>query len=79
VSVQLRYNDLGGARWVRSVYLPTDGRRVVVPFREMVSADRQSTMPRFETASSLLFVVDLTNASPGSAGTFEISGLTLVK
>jgi hypothetical protein len=79
VSVQLRFNEVGGARWVRSVYLATDGRRVVVPFREMVPADRHSTMPRSDTASSLLFVVDLTNAPPGSAGTFEMSRVTLVK
>jgi hypothetical protein len=79
VSVQLRFNALSGARWVRSVYLPPEGRRVVVPFRDMVSADRLSSTPRFETASSLLFVVDLTNASPGTAGTFEVSRVTLAK
>jgi len=79
VSVQLRFNQLGGARWIRSVYLPTEGRRVVVPFVEMTSADRLATSPRFETASSILFVVDLTNAAPGQSSTFEISQVALSK
>jgi hypothetical protein len=79
VSVQLRFKDQGGARWIRSVYLPPEGRQVVVPFEEMTSADRIATVPRFATASSILFVVDLTNASPGQSGRFEIAGVSLAK
>lgn len=79
VSVQLRFNGLGGARWVRSVYLSPEERRIVVPFTEMTPAERSSAAPDFSTASSLLFVVDLTNAAPGQSGRFEISQPALAK
>ena len=67
----------GGARWVHSVYLSPDSRQVVVPVDRLLPADRPSPPPPFESASSLLFVVDLTNASPGGQGRFEISDLRL--
>ncbi|HEU5142835.1 MAG TPA: CehA/McbA family metallohydrolase [Solirubrobacterales bacterium] len=79
LSVQLRFNELGGARWVRSVYLSPEPNRIVVPFAEMVPADRPSKPPQFPAASSILFVVDLTNAAPGQSGAAEISGLSLAK
>jgi hypothetical protein len=79
VSVQLRFSDAGGSRWVRSVYLAPEQKEIVVPFAEMVPADQPSSPPRFAAASSILFVVDLANATPGQSGTFEISQLSLAR
>jgi hypothetical protein len=74
VSVQLRYRGGGGQRWGRSVYLDSTPRDVVVPVNELLPADRQTGPPPSATAAtSLLFVVDLTNALPGSANTIRIS------
>jgi hypothetical protein len=77
VSVQLRFNALGGARWGSSVYLSPETRRIALPLEKLVSLDRVSTRPQMATASSILFVVDLTNAKPGWEGRFEISDLSL--
>lgn len=74
VSVQLRYRRGGGARWRRSVYVDATPREIVVPIEQMVPADRQTgPQPPITSAVSLLFVVDLTNAIPGSANTIRIS------
>ena len=77
VSVQLRFDNAGGARWVRSVYLSPESREVVVPVDHLLPAERPITRPPSESASTFLFVVDLTNASPGAQGRFEISDLRL--
>ena len=77
ISVQLRFEHAGGARWVRSVYLSPDPREIVVPIDRLLGADRPGAIPSVETASSALFVVDLTNARPGAEGKFEISNLRL--
>ena len=77
VSVQLRFDRAGGARWVHSVYLSSESRQVVVPVDRLLPADQPSQAPPFDSASSILFVVDLTNASPGGQGRFEISDLRL--
>ncbi len=79
LSVQLRFNDQAGTRWARSIYLSPEERRVVVPFAELVRADGSSSPPRFTSASSILFVVDLTNAQPGQSGSFGVRSLSLVK
>jgi hypothetical protein len=79
VSVQLRFADPAFTRWVRSVYVSPESRRVTVPFRELVHADGARTPPAFSNAASILFVVDLTNARPGQSGTFEITALNLVR
>lgn len=78
VSVQLRYPSGGGERWARSVYLDRASRHIVVPLDEMLPVDRQpGPPPPLDRAGSLLFVVDLVNASPGTSGTFRISNLAL--
>jgi hypothetical protein len=77
VSVQVRFDGAGGARWRHSIYLSPEPREVVVPIDRLVPADQVRLAPPFDTASALLFVVDLTNASPGARGRFEISGLRL--
>jgi hypothetical protein len=78
ISVQIRYRSGGGERWARSVYLDQSSRRIVVPFDEMVPVDRQTgAAPDLRSAQTLLFVVDLVNASPGSGGTFRIGNVAL--
>jgi hypothetical protein len=77
VSVQLRFDSAGGARWVHSVYLSPEPREVVVSLDQLLPADRPIARPPSELATSLLFVVDLTNAAPGGQGRFEISDLRL--
>ena len=76
VSVQLRFNARGGARWGRSVYLSPESRSVAVPLASLQPLDIGDAMPDPATASSILVVVDLTNAAPGQSGSFAISNLS---
>ncbi len=80
ISVQARFNDLpapgASARWVSSVYVSPEARRMVVPFDRFVSVDGVALRPPFTAASSVLFVVDLTNALPGDAGSFELTDVS---
>jgi hypothetical protein len=77
VSIQLRFESAGGARWRQSVYLAPEPRHVVVPLDRLLPADGPAARPAPELTTSLLFVVDLTNAEPGAQGRFEISDLRL--
>ena len=75
VSVQLRFRP-DDRRWVQSVYLGPDDRDLTVNLREMRAAEPGAApMPALTTVRSLLFVVDLVNALPGTAGSFTISDL----
>jgi len=77
VSIQLRFPG-SERRWLKSVYLEVHRRVIVVPVEEMLPAERPAgAMPDPATARSLLFVVDLTNASPGSVGSFTIGNVRL--
>ena len=76
VSVQLRYAQRGGERWGSSAYLDARSRTLVLPLDRMHPLDRQSgSAPDPAGASSLLFVVDLTNARPADSGRFTIADL----
>jgi hypothetical protein len=76
VSVQLRFS--GEERWVHSVYVEPDPRRVSLRLTDFVPAGRaSSTPPDFRNASSLLFVIDLTNANPGTAGRIQVTDVVL--
>lgn len=77
VSVQLRFNN--AQRWVRSFYVEADPRRVIIPVEELVAADRGTGKPDFRQATSILFVVDLTNALPGSQGWVTISDVSFAR
>jgi hypothetical protein len=78
VSVQLRFAD--SRRWVSSVYLEPDGRRAIVPLSSLVPAEPgRAERPDFRQATSILFVVDLTNARPGERGTIRISDLVFAR
>jgi hypothetical protein len=80
VSVQLRYGEGGGQRWARSVYLDPEVRHVSVALRDLLPVDGQTgSAPDPANARSILFVVDLTNATPGTAGTFQISNLLFLR
>ena len=74
VSVQLRFG--GEERWVHSVYVEPDPRRISLRLTDFVSAERTSAAPPdFRNATSVLFVIDLTNATPGTAGKIQISDI----
>jgi hypothetical protein len=79
ISVQARFDRAGGSRWIHSIYLSPESRQIVVPLERLVPADPplDRPAPSFDSISSLLFVVDLTNAVPGGQGRFEISDLRL--
>jgi hypothetical protein len=78
VSVQLRYGS--GERWGMSVYVDSTGREISVAVARMRPLDRQDgPAPDPATATSLLFVADLTNAKPGDANTFTIANLRTVR
>jgi hypothetical protein len=80
LSVQLRFQSSGGARWARSVFVDAERREVTIAVDHMNPADfQQAHRPDPSTASSLLFVVDLTNARPGDSNSVTISDLKLVK
>jgi hypothetical protein len=79
MSVQLRFDDRGGERWGRSVYLPTDSSQHAVTLESLTPVGHRSSRPDFGEASSLLFVVDLTNARPGTTGTIEVSDISFAR
>ena len=76
LSVQAR-QPRSGNRWQRSVYLDTNPRDVLIPFTGMSPMAGAATPFDPALADTLLFVVDLTNAVPGTAGAVTISGVSL--
>ena len=75
VSVQLRFGSETEARWTRSVYLEPAPEEIRVPFASLRAAVGNSSLPPLDRASSVLFVVDLTNSRPGESGRFTIRRL----
>lgn len=73
VSVQLRFGDRAEARWGSSVYLDTAERDIRIPLERLRPEGASGARPSLGEATSLLFVVDLTNAAPGADGQFTIS------
>ena len=73
VSVQARHPQ-SGARWQRSIYLEPEPRDVIVRFAEMTPVESGGTFDP-ALADTLLFVVDTTNTSPGTAGSFTLENL----
>ncbi|MGB2715785.1 MAG: hypothetical protein WBC51_16510 [Vicinamibacterales bacterium] len=78
LSLQLRFARDADARWGKSVYVDATSRVVTVPVEQLRRADGPPARPPVQRATSLLFVVDLTNAAPGDAGQIEIGGVGLV-
>jgi hypothetical protein len=76
MSVQVR--DAAGRRWLRSVYVDSDVRTVVAPFADLRPIDGAwPPHPDLSAVQDLMFVVDLTNALPGSAGRIGVEDLRL--
>jgi len=76
ISVQLRSAD-GKARWTRSIYIGPGARPVVLRTSEFRSAEKDGARFDRATAASVLLVVDLVNAHPGSSGRFFVRHLAL--
>jgi hypothetical protein len=72
VSAQLRFGSESDVRWGRSIYLEPSEREVRIPMDSLRPEGAAATRPPLAQASSLLFVVDLTNAAPGATGEFAI-------
>lgn len=77
ISAQLRFAADGAIRWRRSVYVDATGSSFVLPTSAFRAADRPGEMPPTDRASSVLFVVDTINATPGEEGSFTIQNVEL--
>jgi hypothetical protein len=79
LSVQLRFARDEHARWGKSVYTDSTGQMVTVRVDRLRRTDGPPTRPPLQRATSLLFVVDLTNARPGDSGTLHIGDVRFVR
>jgi hypothetical protein len=80
LSVQLRYPQGGGERWVASAYIDATAREIAIAVDDMRPADRQSGhAPDSTSAAALLFVVDLTNARPGDSNSIHLSNIRFAR
>jgi hypothetical protein len=70
ISVQLR--DASGRRWARSYYVDPAGSQLHVDVAALRAVDGASGAPDASKMTSLLLVVDLTNANPGRAGRLRV-------
>jgi hypothetical protein len=77
ISTQLRFSADGAVRWRRPVYLDTSQSAFVLDVSAFRAADRPGKMPETSRASSVLFVIDTTNAKPGEEGNFTIQAVEL--
>ena len=78
ISVQLRFSP-NDDRWVRSVYLDSAEREITITVDELRAADHSGRPLPPGLPRSVLFVVDLVNARPGSQGAFTIESIRLGK
>jgi hypothetical protein len=74
LSVEVRVaSRSGGERWHRSVYLDQEPRDISVFLDDLRPIGRTSSYgPKLSTVDSVLFVVDTTNARPGTSGSFRL-------
>ena len=79
LSIQVRFAQDGGHRWRTSVYLDREERQFVLPIERFRPAEPNTTRPPMARATSVLFVVDLTNAIPGAQGSFTVRDVMLAK
>jgi len=77
VSTQLRYAQDGHRRWRRSFYVDQNEREVRIPVVRLRAAEGAGPPPSSSRATSLLLVIDLTNAGPGARGSLNISDVRL--
>ena len=78
-SLQLRFADDDNARWRKSVYVDEGSRPFRIAVDSLRRADGPLQRPDVRRATSLLFVVDLTNARPGDAGELTIQNVILAR
>ena len=70
VSVQLR--DASGRRWARSYYVDAESSQLRVPDEVLRPVGGGEGPPDAEKMTSLLLVIDLTNANPGRSGRLRV-------
>jgi hypothetical protein len=70
--VQLRALD--GQRWERSVYVDPVEQARTVPFADLSAVgETHAAFPRWTEVRNVLFVIDASNAKPGSSGELWIA------
>jgi hypothetical protein len=74
ISVQAR-RPRSGDRWQRSIYLDTSLRDIFIPLAELNPVGTTTAAFDPSLVDTVLFVADMTNSLPGTAGTFSISDL----
>lgn len=79
LSVQLRLPGAGDARrWRQSVYADQTPRTIVLNLQDFLPVGAATSQrPIVAHIQSVLFVVDTVNTSPGTKGTFWLSGVAL--
>jgi hypothetical protein len=77
LSVQLRFSETADSRWGRSIYLDQNDREIQITLGRLRPYGSGRARPLVSRATSVLFVIDLTNASPGSQGTFTLRNVRL--
>jgi hypothetical protein len=75
ISVQLRSGD--GRRWGRSYYVDPAGSRVTVPVSSLTPIGKP--FGPVQDPTSLLLVVDLTNARPGRSGMLRVLASAILR
>ena len=77
IGVHLRSAENGGEPmpWVRSVYLDSTPRDIVLPLEEFRTAGDVDAGPPLDQVRALLFVADTVNAQTGTNGRVIVSGV----
>jgi hypothetical protein len=76
VSVQIRSKD--GGRWARSYYVDPAGSSLQVPLAGLRAIDGAGNVPPSTDITSVLVVLDLTNAAPGHSGVLRVRSSALI-
>ena len=79
LSVQFRFAEDGSARWRKSVYFDEQPRPSSVAVEHLRRVDGPPQRPDIRRATSVLFVVDLTNARPGDSGKVTLRDIVLTQ
>tara|TARA_B100000959_G_C14901587_1_gene591165 strand:- start:720 stop:1313 length:594 start_codon:yes stop_codon:yes gene_type:complete len=79
VSVQLRDSKAGeDVRWVRSVYVDTEPREVLIRLQDMRPVAESSPWPpQADEPVALMFVVDTLNTAPATSGVLWIDNIQI--
>ena len=75
-SIQIRGKD--GGRWGRSYYVDPAGSLLRVPLASLRPIGGAGSVPPSTEVTSILVVVDLTNAAPGRAGVLRVRSSALI-